>query len=62
MELLERMLEELHDKTKRRAEAKLKMFYQRKQKEKEEKLAKLRKHHERGLVGKATPQQLKPPF
>lgn len=49
MELLEQMLEELHDKTKCRTEAKMKMFCEMKQKEKEEKLAKLRRDKERGV-------------
>lgn len=49
MELLERMLDELHKKTKTRAEMKIKMFCERKQREKEEKLEKLRKNHERGM-------------
>lgn len=49
MELLERMLQELHSKTKTRAELKIKIFCQRKQREKEEKLIKLKKDHEREL-------------
>lgn len=43
------MLEELHEKTKTRADMKIKMFCERKQKEKEEKLVKLRRNHERGM-------------
>lgn len=51
------MLQELHDKTKTRAEMKIKMFCEKKQKEKEEKLTKLRKEHERGV--RNTPQTLR---
>lgn len=52
MELLEKMLKELHEKSTTRADLKLKTFCQRIQREKEEKLEKLRKKHERGIQHK----------
>lgn len=50
MELLEQMLIELLDKSKSRADKRMEMVYKMKQKEKEEKIKKLRHNKERGKL------------